>query len=129
MTRRLFLKFFLSMGALFFLPKKIYSYEENRILLLSSVVAGFRYYDGEKIWKKLSKNDTLELRREPTNPHDRNAIEIYWNKIKLGYVPKADNSVIAQLIDRGNRLNAYITWLKEDENPWKRIGINIELLV
>lgn len=52
MTRRLFLKFFLSMGALFFLPKKIYSYEENRILLLSSVVAGFRYYDGEKIWKE-----------------------------------------------------------------------------
>jgi len=125
MERRSFIKSLLFFPFTLLFSKK--APEKERVLLLETVVAGFNYYYGEKIWKKLRVNDSLILKREPTNPYDENAIEIYWKKWKLGYVPRVDNSVIAQMLDRGENLLATITWLKVDEDPWERIGFKIEL--
>jgi len=125
MERRNFIKSLLFFP--FTLPFFKKSPQKERVLLLETVVAGFSYYDGEKIWKKLRVNESLILKREAANPYDENAIEIYWKKWKLGYVPRADNSVIAQMLDRGENLLATITWLKVDEDPWERIGIRIEV--
>ncbi|MDI1471669.1 hypothetical protein THER_1821 [Thermodesulfovibrio sp. N1] len=125
MERRSFIKSLLFFP--FTLPFFKKSSEKERVLLLETVVAGFSYYDGEKVWQKLKENDKLVLKREPTNPYDENAIEIYWKKWKLGYVPRVDNSVISQMLDRGEKLLTTITWLKIDDDPWERIGIKIEL--
>lgn len=103
--------------------------KSKEILLLRTVVAGFRYYEGEKVWRLLQIGAELTLRREPDNPYDYRAVEIYWRKHKLGYVPRVDNSVIAQLMDRGEQLTCRIADLKESLNPWERIGIEIFLKV
>lgn len=109
------------------LAKPVVSSKPRRILLLDSVVAGFSYYDGEKIWHQLKEGDPLTLRREPTNPYDEKAIEIFWKKHKLGYVPRVDNSALAQLLDRGESLTAEVTLLRESSNPWKRVSIRVWL--
>ncbi len=54
---------------------------------------------------------------------------IYWRYKKLGYVPRVDNSVIAQMMDRGEKLICSITWLKVSDDPWERVGIKIEVEV
>lgn len=129
-SRRAFLKLSLLISSLFYLPIKNYAEERSkRVLLLETVIAGFQYYEGEKIWNYLKKGEILKLKREQTNPYDEKTIEIYWKNKKLGYIPRVDNSVIAQLMDRKNELIAYITWLKTSENPWERIGINVELII
>lgn len=40
------------------------------------------------------------LVREPENPHDPNAIAIYVEGKRIGYVPKKQNAVLAQFIDQ-----------------------------
>jgi hypothetical protein len=97
--------------------------------LLNTRLAGFQYYTGDQVWHGLRENDALTLRREPYNRHDPRAVEVYWHEHKLGYVPRLDNAAIAQLMDRNAPLQANITRLEENDNPWRRIQIQINLAV
>lgn len=42
----------------------------------------------------------LNLVREPTNKYDPNAIAVYADDTKIGYVPKNANRALAQFIDQ-----------------------------
>ena len=48
----------------------------------------------------------LALRREPTNPHDGNAVEILSNGVKLGYIPRMEATLLAKMLDHGFPLYA-----------------------
>jgi len=51
----------------------------------------------------------LVLRREPHNPHDANAIEVFTaDGAKLGYVPRRRNRRLAELMDAGHAFDARI---------------------
>lgn len=80
-------------------------------------------------WKSLfsafQTNQSLILRREPDNFADKNAIALYWQDQKLGYIPRTDNVVIAQLMDKGEQLGARMTDLSLSSNPWERVGIGV----
>lgn len=43
--------------------------------------------------------DQYELRREPRNKHDKQAIAIFWEGRKVGYVSAAKASAMAPLLD------------------------------
>lgn len=102
-------------------------YDQRNILLLQANVAGFRYYRGEKVWPRIHPGDTITLRREPSNPHDRKAIALYWHCEKIGYIPKADNYVIANLLDQGVALNASVKRKNLSLNPWERLEVRVEM--
>lgn len=36
------------------------------------------------------------------------AVAVYWRENRLGYIPRADNMVIANLMDQGWALDAFI---------------------
>ncbi len=93
----------------------------SALTLLTTKVAGSQYYQGEQIRGLLKPGDSLRLQRQPDNPYDSRAVEVYWRDHKLGYIPRSDNAVIAQLLDNGTRLQARITGLEDDDNPWNRI--------
>ena len=97
----------------------------RELLIQESPVAGFQYHDGEAAWSRLAVGDSLRLRREPENPHDRQAVAVYRDDSKLGYVPRAANTAVSQMMDRGERLSARIEHLRESRNPWSRVGISI----
>ncbi len=103
--------------------------EKEEILLLNTVVAGFQYYEGERVWDRMKVGDPLELRREPDNPYDDMAVEIYWKGEKIGYVPRSDNTAVAQLMDRDMTLRAEIESLEDSLNPWDRVGVKIYLKI
>jgi len=56
----------------------------------------------------------LELRREPENPHDRNAVAVWCRFRKdgrtqeqhLGYVPRGDAKAVAKVMDAGVQVRA-----------------------
>ena len=98
------------------------------ILLQESPVAGFQHHRGVAIWPFLREGEKLNLVRESVNQHDRNAVAVYFRNDKLGYVPQRENATLAQMLDRGEKLDAQIIRLLDEENPWRRVRIQVSLL-
>lgn len=96
------------------------------VLLQESPLAGFQYHLGEVVWPKLSVGQTLRLVREPLNRHDKRAVAIYFDSVKLGYLPRQGNYTVAQMLDRGQALHAEIARLLVSTNPWDRVRVRIE---
>ena len=63
-------------------------------------VAGVQHHNPERC-KVLVSGERLTLRREPTNPHDGNAVEILSNGVKLGYIPRTEAIFLAKMMDHG----------------------------
>jgi hypothetical protein len=65
-------------------------------------IAGTQYYDAPDYAPKLRYGDDCELRFEPDNKHDKNAIEVYSKDgAKLGYIPKSVNKQIGPFLKMG----------------------------
>lgn len=103
--------------------------ESIRILVQSSPVAGSQYYAVAKVWGEIKPGDRLTLTREPDNRHDRNAIRVDWNGQQLGYVPRAENRAVARALDAGERLDARVSRLRDDPNPWRRVEFEVYLIL
>ena len=87
------------------------SSDQRRIALIDTPIAGLQYYDGRRsaVLQALRVGDELILRREPTNPHDELAIEVFTlTGLKLGYVPRVSNEVPARVADQGIELGVVI---------------------
>lgn len=98
-----------------------------KILLQNSPLAGFRYYEGKRLWSEMKVGDALQLVREPDNSHDTKAVRVEWQGHKLGYVPRTDNEALARFMDRGSKAEARITRLKKSRNPWQRMEFEVYL--
>ena len=98
-----------------------------KILIQHSPLAGSQYYAVSRVWTDIRAGDRLTLIREPDNRHDRNAVRVEWNGHKLGYVPRAENRAVAQALDAGETLDARVTRLRDDPDPWRRVEFAVYL--
>lgn len=85
------------------------------IFLLETHVAGLSYHQAKIALPNLRVGESLTLRREPANPHDELAIEILApGGLKLGYIPRQRNPVLARLMDAGKLLFATVASIDAD---------------
>jgi hypothetical protein len=96
-----------------------------KLLVQGSPLAGFQYHAGEVLWEKMSVGDVVMLIREPDNPHDPRAVRVEWQGAQLGYLPRAENEAVAAAMDRGERVSARIAALAKHRNPWRRVRIEV----
>ena len=98
------------------------------VLLLQTMIAGTTHVVGlEELEPFLKPGDRLELVRIPDNPSDPNAIKIYTrDRVKLGYVPRKENHILARLMDAGKLLYAKIL-SKQWQGDWLQIEIEVYL--
>ncbi len=101
----------------------------SSVFLQSSALAGFQFHAGNALWSHLRVRQPLTLVREAENTYDGNAIRVEWNGEKIGYVPRRENSVVAELMDRGEQVTGCITQLSDSDDPWQRVRIDISLEV
>ena len=127
LKRRTFLqRLFGGLGAAVASPAVV---AENRsVLIQESPLAGFQFHRGDAVWSSLAVGAPLQLVREPDNSHDADAVAVYFNTEKLGYVPRGENGAVAQMLDRGEGLAATISRLTVDEDPWQRVRFNVYLV-
>ena len=64
-------------------------------------IAGFGYYEGSIVFSELKIGTELELLPEPYNKYDSDAIAIYFQDTKLGFMPRDENRMIAKLLKLG----------------------------
>jgi len=67
------------------------------------------------------------VNRELSNPVDPRAVRITWLGEQLGYLPRADNFLASDLLDHGAELIARIRSLRESDDPWERIELDVYL--
>jgi hypothetical protein len=124
--RTFFRRLFGSLGATVASPRL--GAEVRSVLIQESPIAGFQFHDGDAIWSSLSVGEELTLVRESSNTHDPDAVAVYFDEKMLGYVPRGENSAIAQMLDRGESLEAKISKLLIEEDPWERIRFTVFLV-
>jgi len=91
-------------------------------------IAGLTYGDGIELIQELKPGTKLDLKSEPDNPYDPNAVAIYYANKRLGYIPAAANSEISQLLYFGHNIfDTTIIQLTPDQHPSHQIRVVVRL--
>jgi single-stranded-DNA-specific exonuclease len=91
-----------------------------------SKIAGVSFEGRQDTVAGLRLGAELELRREPQNQYDPNAIAIYYGVLPLGYIKKGIAKHIAPLIDAGERYKANIASLTGGDAKHRGVNIFVE---
>ena len=86
------------------------------VLEIICPVVGYVHHEAAKVIDDLAPKQKVTLVRDPNNPYDPNAIEVWWQrgprerKRMLGFVPAYDdtNVPLAKLMDTGKEPKARI---------------------
>ncbi len=100
-----------------------------RILVQTAPLAGFQFHEAQRLWPQLREGDPLTLRRNPANRHDQRAIAVIWHDQMLGYLPRAENDAVSTAMDEGIMAEARIAALCDDPDPWRRVRIEVFLVL
>lgn len=67
----------------------------------------------------------LSLKREPQNPHDSYDVEVFRNDVKLGYLPREENKVIARMMDQGIEAKAIILKINPEVHAYRKVKMKV----
>ncbi len=98
----------------------------REILVLQCLIAGTSFRKLDKVQDDLKETVQLEMKREGNNEFDNLAVALWFQKTKVGYIPKDKNEVIARLMDAGKQFYATIH-TKEIEGNWLKLEIKVML--
>lgn len=104
------------------------STRSRSLVVLDSRIAGFAHYQGKTCLKDMAVGDNLRFCREPENIHDQRAIVVYWNEIKIGYVPRSHNRALCQLMDASEIVSGEIKRVEIDRG-WEPLYFTVRVLV
>jgi hypothetical protein len=92
-------------------------------------IAGFTFWDGLDVIEELKVGTVVTLKSEPDNPHDSEAVAIYFGDSKLGYIPRNHNGDISQFIffGHGNVFEAKINSVFPDKHLEQRFRVTIKI--
>lgn len=108
---------------------------QGMALLLVTYVAGVAYHGFADGRMPLDEGMRVVLAREPENRYDVNAIAVRTpSGVKLGYVPRDRNAILARLMDAGWALAGRLERVdtphadlgRRDENCW-RAGLEVSI--
>ncbi len=90
-------------------------------------IAGFQHWDGALVLNELKPGMPVDLIAEPENPYDPEAVALFHQGVKLGYVPASQNSLLSLLsfYGHGGILEARILQVKPDADPWEQVRIGV----
>ena len=95
--------------------------------LKSFHIAGFQHHDGALVLDQLKVGAKLEMVPERDNPHDPEAVALYFADVMLGYVPRDDNGLISLLAYYGHSdvFEARVLQVNPEADPWKQVRVGV----
>jgi hypothetical protein len=127
MNRIEFLRRFLGSGLLLTMPEMTKENEFSYIPIYDDFVAGFQYYKGMELKDSIAAGQSLDLVREPENKYDNQAIAIYWEGQKLGFMPQHNNLIPSALLDAKIPCIATVKAVYKNTVPWETLEFSISL--
>ena len=92
-------------------------------------IAGFQHHDGAFVLGELKPGTRLDLVPERDNPHDPNAVALFFKDTMLGYVPADCNELIARMMFFGHAdlFEAHVLQVNPELDPWKQVRVRIDI--
>ena len=92
-------------------------------------IAGFSHHEGFKVFSELKVGTKVELRHEPDNPYDPEAVAIYYGETKIGYVPREHNSEFFTYLYFGHEdlFEAFICMVNDDAHPERQLRVVVTI--
>jgi hypothetical protein len=88
-------------------------------------VAGFRHQDGVQV-DDVYVGDPVILKAEPDNAHDKNAVAIFHNGIRIGYVDRAQAISFQAWFRRGFKVSATVERINgKPERPMVYLFVSV----
>jgi hypothetical protein len=91
-------------------------------------VAGFSFYDGATVFKKLKIGSKLKLKAENKNLYDLDTIAIYSGSYRLGFVPQNTTYALYQMWNNGYEIfETRILFTDRTAAPDNQLGVVVFL--
>jgi len=88
-------------------------------------VAGVQYSDYQLV--NFKAGDEIELRREPKNPADTNAIAVYVKNTRIGYIPRLHCPRLIGLKRDGAKFSGRVVSFNKNNPSWQAIVISVDV--
>lgn len=99
----------------------------KEIFLIDTRIAGTTFLKLDEIEPSLNEGDAIIFIREPDNKYDKKAICLTnENGVKLGYIPKEQNEILAHLLDAGKLIFGKLK-SKKWQGKWLKLEIQVYL--
>ena len=93
------------------------------------------YHEADEVWDKLKVGTMVQLVREEDNRYDPNAVMVCYNdeeqdeQVCLGYIPRAQNSTIALMMDMGysDIFECRINQVNEKAHPEQQVNLTVKI--
>jgi len=100
----------------------------REIFLLDIVVAGTTFCkEMDEIYPLLLPDTKLKMVRHPKNEYDELAIGVYYNDVRIGWIPREMNEVISRLMDAGKAFFCRITDVSK-KGTWTKIDAKVYMV-
>ena len=107
----------------------------KKMFFMNCHLAGRMYHEADEVWDQLKVGTKLELVREADNRYDPNAVMVCYNdnendeQVCLGYIPRAQNSTIALLmdLDYNEIFECRINQINEQVHPEEQVHLTIKI--
>lgn len=103
----------------------IYVYENH--FDFDFYIAGWRYYEGDKVTKQLTVGTRVNFELEPFNKEDNKAVIVLtdYQGRKLGYIPAFYSSFMFDVIKNIEQYEAKIEKINNFAKPQQRVNISV----
>jgi hypothetical protein len=103
---------------------------ERREFSVSPIgLAGAQYHKAYQVWDKFPIGANLELRLEPTNPHDKHAVQVLVDDEMLGYVEKSHSARIASCLGMGMEYNCTVVQKDGQQRPYHQVKLQVSFIL
>lgn len=102
---------------------------ETKRHFINCDIAGFTYWDGCIALEKMKIGSQLTLEREENNKFDPYAVAVYFEDMKLGFIPRGENQMLSKFLEMGygDIFEVRVNKLDTDEHPEDQVGIIVYL--
>ena len=107
------------------MPNGLARVKNEPVRVYNGFLHSIMHYGYVDLKDQLCSGDALALVRDNENPYDFFAVGVYWKGVKLGYLPTTENIVIANLLDSGISMHAYIGKVDLQANPQHALSVVI----
>lgn len=104
------------------------SYQPSRTIVTFNI-AGFQFWDGADVLAELKPGTRLTLAPEFDNPHDPNALALYYGHTKLGFVPAEHNELAATMVYYGHSevFEFVVLQVAPENSPWNQVRVALRV--